>query len=306
LPSFAQQGAARCAAVDSATAAASGEFELQRAVVTATFPAGEKERQQVAFACDATAALRFMLRRAGTKRADKQSVLVNELMLAVKALATSEQNAATSSMRRAHTHARTLECLSRTAIEADLDMIGAALEAYALSVLTHLDGDPEPPTLESALRPALEKATSALKTVLRAMLPEEDRAAQAARREARRESGAGAASTSDEEAAAQLLRDLGASALDDDDASTESNDDDDDDEHAANGEQHGSYDEALIRALKRHFVSAVPASCASRAESYVVHVWLIAGSYSNHIWSYFSYIWIIFGSCYKMIMKHIP
>ena len=59
-----QAGAAYC----SDDGSAADGFELRRAVVTANFPAGETERQQVAFACDAAVALRSMLDRAGTVR----------------------------------------------------------------------------------------------------------------------------------------------------------------------------------------------------------------------------------------------
>lgn len=63
-PSTGQPGAAQ--ARDLGTA--SNEIELRRAEVTFSFPASGREQGQVAFACDATAVLRCMLRRVGSSR----------------------------------------------------------------------------------------------------------------------------------------------------------------------------------------------------------------------------------------------
>jgi hypothetical protein len=50
VPSFGQEGAARCRALDDNSDAPA--FELRRAVVTVVFPANESHQQQVGFACD--------------------------------------------------------------------------------------------------------------------------------------------------------------------------------------------------------------------------------------------------------------
>jgi hypothetical protein len=182
VPSIGQAGSARCRPL-------AGEvklFELCRTITTAVFPANKGEQQQVAFACDAAAALRFMLSRAGTSRGARLSILLDQLMPVMNALATSQENAHAAAARAAQTHAHLAFGQSRTAIEADLDMIAVQLEAYSLRVLTFLDGDSEIPSLEVLLRPTIANLSSALKVVLRAMLPEEDRASQHARHEARK------------------------------------------------------------------------------------------------------------------------
>ena len=138
-PSAGEEGCAACEACGGADAG----FVLRRAKVTSTRRGGgEKERQQVSFACDAAAVLRFMVGSAGSSSA-RRKVILDQLMPVVSAMATTEENARTSlNLNRArNTHARMAQSLSRDSIEADLDLLAERLEEYALSVLSFLDGD---------------------------------------------------------------------------------------------------------------------------------------------------------------------
>ncbi len=142
------------AATCSGAGGASDAFKLRRSVCVAHGKAPHELQQTVAFAADSYAALRFLISRAdGT--AQRLRVLIDQLVPVVRAEESARENAenALRLSRNLRVHAAAAQL--RATIRSDLDLIEAALETYALGVLSWIDGDPHPPSLESCVRPVL-------------------------------------------------------------------------------------------------------------------------------------------------------
>ena len=158
------------------SAGGASTFHLVRASVSRHGNAKEDTRQAVAFAADAHAVLCFVIEQ--SKGANgRLRAIIDQLVPIIRAEESGWESAQLGLHRAQHRVSEGAIARSRNMIRADLDLLEAAMEQYALSVLTWLDGDPEPPSLDSVLAVPRQSLQSVLAHVLRAALPYGDRAA---------------------------------------------------------------------------------------------------------------------------------
>ena len=165
-----------------------GAIFLRRAVccVRSGLPAASRNAraldvQAIAFFKDAQAALAYMQRCAGASKSEKARALLDQLAPVMRASATCWENERkyVGAARKQREVLRASQ--GRKAVRDDLDLLEACLETYAMSVLLWMDGDPDPPSLKTALEATRSRMASVLKSTLRAILPEYDRNATAER-----------------------------------------------------------------------------------------------------------------------------
>ena len=156
-------------------------FRLRRSICKRGGDGGgarERDEQTLAFFLDAQAFLKHAVLRAGTSKAARMRVLLDQLAPVVRADETSWENARVSTAEARRQTSVIREYQSRAAIREDTAIFERALEGYACSVLIWRDGDSDPPPLQQVLENAYAQMRSVLKPTLRALIPDEDRSAR--------------------------------------------------------------------------------------------------------------------------------